>query len=135
MIYMSYRQKAKLLELYWELREAILSLSGISREDFEFGEAINTIYSVINEIRPPTNLIHSESLLRLQSSLMKAKALIKRNRGFENVIGYIESIESIVELLLSENNPVIIIDNNTKKELMEKYTNLHTEIIKIYTHT
>ena len=113
----------------------ILNLSGISREDFEFGEAINTIYSVLNEIRPPTNLIRNEALARLQSSLMKARALIKRNRGFETVIGYIDSIESIVEILLSKNEPVIIIDNNTKQEIMEKYTNLRAEIIKIYTHT
>jgi hypothetical protein len=73
MINVSFKQKRKLLELYWELREAILKLSGISREDFEFGEQISKIETILNEIRAPTMMISNEELSKLQTALTRSK--------------------------------------------------------------
>lgn len=128
-------QKAKLLQLYWELREAILNLNGISKGDFEFGELISTVESTIDDIEAPTMIINNKKVTKLQNALLKARVIIKRWVGFESVIGYIDSILSIVEELLASNYPVMVVPNETKQKLMELYSGMQVEIRKAYDHT
>ncbi len=63
-------QKRRLLQLYWELREAILNL-GVSRPDFEFGELSGKIELILGEIQAPTMLIGFDRLSEIQNALMR----------------------------------------------------------------
>ena len=135
MIKVSYEQKTKLLQLYWEMREAILNLNGISRGDFEFGELFSKIGIVLNEITPPTMLISTDKLTEIQECLMRMRALIRNWIGFEAVIGSIDSFSSIIEEMLSTWHPVMQVPNETKQRLMELYSGMQVEIRKAYDHT
>ncbi len=128
-------QRNELLRLYWELREAILNLNGLSKGDFEFGELFSRIGTILDEIRAPTMMITSEKLTELQQNLMKIRALIKRWIGFEVVIGSLDSISSIIEMLLLPNHPVIQVSQKNKRELMELYAGMKVEIRRAYEHT
>jgi hypothetical protein len=128
-------QKARLLQLYWEMREAILNMNGISRGDFEFGELFSKIGTILNEIRAPTMMISNDKLTEIQESLLRMRALIKNWIGFEAVIGSVDSFSSIIEEMLSTRHPVMQVPNDTKQRLTELYSGMQVEIRKAYDHT
>jgi hypothetical protein len=115
--------------------EAILNLNGISRRDFEFGESFSRIGTILSDIKAPTMLISNDKLTEVQESLMRIRALIKNWVGFETVIGYVDSVSSIIEELLSTNHPVMQVPNEAKQKLMELYSGMQVEIRKAYDHT
>lgn len=127
-------QKVKLVELYWELREAILNMNGMSRDDFEFGEMFSKIGTILEEIQAPTMMISDEELSEFLNILTRMRVLIQRWVGFGTVISHIGSISNIVKELLDQNRPVFVVENETKRKLMELYNGMQVEIQKAYAH-
>jgi hypothetical protein len=112
-----------------------MSLNGVSRADFEFGEMVAKIGTIFREIEAPAMTIGYVKLSEAQIYLTRIKAKIKRWEGFESVIGCVDDISSIVEELLSTNNLEITVEKDTKQKIIESYNQMRNEIMKVYNHT